>query len=73
MSKDNKALKRASQMLLPFIPELPDWETEVDNCDTDDVGEESSDDTLLLLENQAKIAGQGGKKTAHDVNLHSLK
>lgn len=64
MSKDNKALKRTSHMLSPFVPELPDCEMDVNNCDTVDVGEESSDATLLLLDSQAKITGQGRKKSS---------
>lgn len=57
-------------MLMPLIPELPEnlaaltFEPEVDlavNGDEVDMGGDrggGGDETLLLLENQAKIAGQ---------------
>ncbi|XP_031706485.1 shootin-1 isoform X3 [Anarrhichthys ocellatus] len=61
VSKENKVLKRTSQMVMPLIPELPEnlaavtFELEADsavNCDeVDDCGEET-----LLMENQALIA-----------------
>ncbi|XP_054457214.1 LOW QUALITY PROTEIN: shootin-1 [Anoplopoma fimbria] len=61
VTKENKVLKRASQMLMPLIPELPedladvtfDPETEsaVNGDEVDNFGEET-----LLMENQAKIA-----------------
>ncbi|XP_039679173.1 shootin-1 isoform X2 [Perca fluviatilis] len=61
VTKENKVLKRKSQMLMPFIPELPedlaaltfDPETDppVNGDDVVDLGEET-----LLLESQAKIA-----------------
>lgn len=52
-------------MLMPLIPELPensaamtfDPETEHTVNRDGDVGEDSSEEALLLLENQAKITG----------------
>lgn len=53
-------------MLMPLIPELrenvaavtfdPETEHTV-SCDMADVGEDSNEEALLLLENQAKITG----------------
>lgn len=68
MSRENRVLKRASRALMPPIPELsedpaaltsdPDAEPTV-NCETLSGSEESGgDDEQLLLESQAKIAGQ---------------
>ncbi|KAM6894188.1 shootin-1 [Lycodopsis pacificus] len=61
VSKENKVLKRTSQMVMPLIPELPEnsaavtFELEADSavdCDeVDDCGEQT-----LLVENQALIA-----------------
>ncbi|KAE8279195.1 Shootin-1 [Larimichthys crocea] len=60
VTKENKVLKRKSQMLMPLIPELPEnfpavtFDPEADltvNCDGD-----GDEDTPLLLESQAKIA-----------------
>lgn len=63
MTKENRVLKRMSHMLMPLIPENPEAVTSdpqpecTVNCDVGEVGEESSDETLLLLESQTKIAG----------------
>ncbi|KAK9524870.1 hypothetical protein VZT92_017234 [Zoarces viviparus] len=57
VSKENKVLKRTSQMVMPLIPELPEnsaavtFEPEADCDEVDDCGEET-----LLVENQALIA-----------------
>uniref|UniRef100_A0A8C9ZA98 Shootin-1-like n=1 Tax=Sander lucioperca TaxID=283035 RepID=A0A8C9ZA98_SANLU len=58
VTKENKVLKRKSQMLMPLIPELPEnlaavtFDPETDpTVNGDDLGEET-----LLLESQAKIA-----------------
>ncbi|TKS92978.1 Shootin-1 [Collichthys lucidus] len=60
VTKENKVLKRKSQMLMPLIPELPEnfpavtFDPEADltvNCDGD------GDEDTLLLESQSKIAG----------------
>lgn len=68
MSRENSVLKRASQALMPLIPEqLEDAaaltsDPEVDSAtvggDAVDGSKERGDDTQLLLESQAKIAGQ---------------
>uniref|UniRef100_A0A3Q3JQY0 Uncharacterized protein n=1 Tax=Monopterus albus TaxID=43700 RepID=A0A3Q3JQY0_MONAL len=64
VTKENKTLKRRSQMLMPFIPELPENLVAVTcdpqndptvNTDVVDFGEDSSDVESLLLESQAKI------------------
>ncbi|XP_035531661.1 shootin-1 [Morone saxatilis] len=64
VTKENKVLKRTSQMLMPLIPELPEnlsavtFDPESDqvvNGDVIDLGEDSNEETLLL-ESQAKIA-----------------
>lgn len=66
MSQENRVLKRASRVLMPLIPELPEDsraltshpETEpMVNCGVL-TGEEGGGDERLLLESQAKIAGQ---------------
>lgn len=62
--KENKVLKRQSQMLMPGICETqedvtfdPDLDPVVEG-DVVDQGEDKGDEeTLPLLENQAKIAG----------------
>ncbi|GLD47997.1 shootin-1-like isoform X1 [Lates japonicus] len=66
VTKENKVLKRQSQMLMPLIPELPEDLTAVTldpdtdpsvNGDVVDAGEDGSgEETQLLLESQAKIA-----------------
>ncbi len=65
VTKENKVLKRASQMLMPLIPELPEqlpavtFDPDSDpkgNSDEVDLGGGVSEETLLL-ESQAKIAG----------------
>lgn len=67
MSRENSVLKRASRVLLPLIPELPEdsaaltSDPEVEqtvNCDTVEGSKERGDDAQLLLDSQAKIAGQ---------------
>lgn len=67
MSRENSVLKRASRVLMPLIPELPedaaaltsDPEVEL-TVHGDPVGgsEEAAEGAQLLLESQAKIAGQ---------------
>lgn len=66
MSQENRVLKRASRVLMPLIHELPegsraltsDPETEPTvNCGAL-TGAEGGRDERLLLESQAKIAGQ---------------
>lgn len=53
-------------MLMPLIPEVPEdlaavtFDPEAEhtvNCDMVDVGGDSNEEVLLLLEGQAKIAG----------------
>lgn len=65
MTKENKALKRTSLMLMPLIPELPENLTNVTfdpeaergvNCDMADV--EGSSNEEVLLQTQTKITGQ---------------
>nr|XP_046236195.1 shootin-1 isoform X2 [Scatophagus argus] len=65
VTKENKVLKRQSQMLMPLIPELPEnsaamnLDQEPDpmvNCDLVDVGVDRNEEAKLLLESQAKIA-----------------
>lgn len=67
MSRENSVLKRASRLLMPLIPELPEGsapltsDPEVEqtaNCDTVDGSKERLEDAQLLLESQAKITGQ---------------
>eukprot|EP00064_Thunnus_orientalis_P020888 superscaffoldBa00006023_g21040 len=64
VTKENKVLKRRSQMLMPLIPEMPEnlsdmtFDPETDpavNGDVVDSGESSNEETLLL-QSQAKIA-----------------
>ncbi|XP_041840905.1 shootin-1 [Melanotaenia boesemani] len=63
VNKENKVLKRRSQMLLPLIPELPDnlaavnLDAEIDSINEGDVVDAGKDDSenALLLESQAKI------------------
>lgn len=72
MTKENKVLKRKSQMLLPLIAELPENLPDVtfdpavngDEVDGDEVDGDkvdgaggSSSEEMLLLESQAKITG----------------
>lgn len=63
MTKENRALKRMSNMFMPLIPENPidvTSDLQLENAVNYDVGEdgqESSDETLLLLEGQTKITG----------------
>lgn len=63
MSRENSALKRASRVLMPLIPERPEDSadpevTEAVHCDPLDGSEERGDDAQLLLESQATIAGE---------------
>lgn len=76
MSRENRVLKRASRVLMPLIPELPedaaaltsDPEAEP-TLDCAPVGgaEERGQDAQLLLKSQAQIAGQ---RTALCTLLH---
>lgn len=72
VTKENKVLKRKSQMLMPLIAELPENLPDVtfdpavngDEVDGDEVDGDkvdgaggSSSEEMLLLESQAKITG----------------
>lgn len=65
VTKENKVLKRTSQMLMPLIPELPEnlaavtFDSEGDPVVSSEDGVDFSDEgceETLLLDNQAKIA-----------------
>lgn len=54
MTKDNKVLKRRSQALLPFIPELPENLVADLGVDPDPDGDSGED---AVLQGQAQIKG----------------